>query len=248
MLRPLSEVLAPEHVHRIGEPDNPRAWRVTRPTLRLAARNGDLQTLNKLLDEGDLINGTDTAGRNALLWAAWSGHQDAVATLLNRGADVNGQTVNEGFSALMAACAACHSSVADTLLWEAALTRSRDASGLRAIQHAKGCLSAQRVIEEHISRRRRRNHFVVFVVSAFILVAVAALVGLCWPPATLANGNQNEDTRAARDKRPGPEEKAWVKAVNAEQRRLTHYAARAADRSRLAGPKSPISHKLVHPS
>jgi len=60
--------------------------RATTP-LHEAARQGQLATAQRLLDESADVNAVDEAGKTALHWAAENGHGGTVAVLLERGAD-----------------------------------------------------------------------------------------------------------------------------------------------------------------
>ncbi len=53
-----------------------------------AAKDGDVITVCRLLDNGADINQTNKVGDNALYWAVYSGSYDTVSCLLSRGADV----------------------------------------------------------------------------------------------------------------------------------------------------------------
>jgi ankyrin repeat protein len=57
----------------------------------IAARNGDCEGLNRLLDRhgAAIVNARDNIDARALTWAAYSGELEAVALLLDRGADIN---------------------------------------------------------------------------------------------------------------------------------------------------------------
>ena len=68
--------------------------------LRTAALNGDLQTVNKSIEQGILVDDTDELGRTALMFAAFNGHFEVIELLITDGADVN--LVNdEGRTSLM---------------------------------------------------------------------------------------------------------------------------------------------------
>lgn len=55
-----------------------------------AARNGDLDSLKKILGKNNIdINGIDREGWSALFWSVCNGQYEAVQLLLNFGADIN---------------------------------------------------------------------------------------------------------------------------------------------------------------
>ncbi len=57
--------------------------------MMLAARTGDGDEVQRLLDEGNNVNELSRYGWTALMFAAWKGHQDAAKKLLDAGADPN---------------------------------------------------------------------------------------------------------------------------------------------------------------
>jgi ankyrin repeat protein len=63
-----------------------------------AAKQGDSVSLAQLLDrEPALIHARDVHGSTPLHCAAWKGHAEAVARLLERGADPNAQSENSHY-------------------------------------------------------------------------------------------------------------------------------------------------------
>jgi ankyrin repeat protein len=57
--------------------------------MMIAARSGNNKELLKSISKGDDINATSKFGWTALMFAAWQGHEDCVATLLKAGANPN---------------------------------------------------------------------------------------------------------------------------------------------------------------
>ena len=54
-----------------------------------AARNGQTEKVQALLESGADVDGKNNSGWTALIYAALLGHTDVVRTLLDAGADVN---------------------------------------------------------------------------------------------------------------------------------------------------------------
>ena len=80
-----------------------------------AARAGDVQALERLLEAGADINKRDGHGQTALMLAALEGHERAVAFLADRGAELN-HTAKYCLSALMLAVIRGHRWVAQSLV------------------------------------------------------------------------------------------------------------------------------------
>lgn len=79
-----------------------------------AAKNGDRETLEKLLDEGADVNEQDEHGWTPLNWAAGAGDVETVQLLLDKGADVT-KTGRDNRTPLMIAKAADRKDVAKIL-------------------------------------------------------------------------------------------------------------------------------------
>ena len=81
-----------------------------------AAKDGDIKTAKRLLDDGACVNGKDkamcTASGQATLW----NHPDIVELLLDHGADINGTTGFSGWTALMQASNKGFTDVVELLL------------------------------------------------------------------------------------------------------------------------------------
>ncbi|HIE53972.1 MAG TPA: ankyrin repeat domain-containing protein, partial [Chromatiaceae bacterium] len=71
--------------------------------LRLAAAIDDVETMEKLLDQGADVNAANKYGKTALMMAAENGNLAAVSLLLARGADVNRKTVADCTALTLAA-------------------------------------------------------------------------------------------------------------------------------------------------
>jgi inorganic pyrophosphatase len=84
-----------------------------------AAQNGDIKTMQTLLDSGVDINGMDSAGRTALTTAALRGHIDVVKFLIEKGASLDEKNVR-GNTALMIAELVGYADIAQMLKTAAA--------------------------------------------------------------------------------------------------------------------------------
>lgn len=62
--------------------------------LTVAARDGNIQAVNLLIEEGADINRLEGGGNSPLFWAVYYGHEDVVATLLRHGARVHNKCAN----------------------------------------------------------------------------------------------------------------------------------------------------------
>ena len=80
-----------------------------------AARNGELASLRRLIDEGVSLTTANSAGRTALMVAAFFGNLGVVHLLLAEGVDVNASDGN-GRTALMEAAANGHLPVVQVLV------------------------------------------------------------------------------------------------------------------------------------
>jgi ankyrin repeat protein len=78
---------------------------ITTDDLWGAAGRGDVERILHHLDSGVDVNARGQAGINALGYAAFEGHADAVRTLLARGADPNGIGYHDGMPLGLAAWA-----------------------------------------------------------------------------------------------------------------------------------------------
>ena len=108
-------------------------------SLMKAAEAGDYRTLEKLLKGGFLRKGldpnsTDESGWTPLLFAADAGHPDAVALLVEKGANIEVLTPrdDEGSFPLKAAASGGHAEVVEVLLKKGASMFSKDRAGLTA--------------------------------------------------------------------------------------------------------------------
>jgi ankyrin repeat protein len=82
--------------------------------LRVAATNGRLEDVERLLDEGADINASADNGMTPLILASWMGHIKVVELLLSQGADVSART-KQGSTALSLAIEKNHQQVIELL-------------------------------------------------------------------------------------------------------------------------------------
>jgi ankyrin repeat protein len=93
-----------------------------------AAKNGDIETLEELLDDGADPNAQDQLGITPLSWCAMTGHKKAAELLVEHGADVN-QPNRDGGTALHAAAFLGNTEMVQFLIAEGANVRARNQGG-----------------------------------------------------------------------------------------------------------------------
>ena len=81
-----------------------------------ACRDGEVDTVERLLDSGTNVNEQDNFGGTALMYASSHGHLDVVRLLLDSGANVN-ERDNDGWTALIFASDCGHTEVVRLLRW-----------------------------------------------------------------------------------------------------------------------------------
>jgi ankyrin repeat protein len=89
-----------------------------------AAEDGDIDTINTLLEQGANIEAKDNNGLTALMLAAQEGYTDTINALLERGANINEH--NDGKTVLMFAAENGHTHIVETLLQQGADTEIPD--------------------------------------------------------------------------------------------------------------------------
>lgn len=103
--------------------------------LTMAASNGNLESVNKILDGKSAefvdVNAADEDGTTPLIYASCFGHETVVEALIQAGADVNKQDRNQ-WSALMWAMTNRHKGIAKLLLDNGASTEAKTSSGRTA--------------------------------------------------------------------------------------------------------------------
>ncbi len=103
--------------------------------LREAAKNGHLDTVNALLDQGININAKDSGGMTALHYAAMNDYPSVVKILISKGADVN-LKLNGGATALHLAAGRGNVEIVEYLLSHGAEVNTKDDSGRTPLQQA----------------------------------------------------------------------------------------------------------------
>lgn len=102
-----------------------------------AAVSGSNAAIEAMLSEHGpaLLDARDDAGRTALICAAETGHNGAIAVLINNGAEIDART-HDGKTALMAAAYKGFKAIAETLLDRGAGMNLADIHGHSVLQHA----------------------------------------------------------------------------------------------------------------
>lgn len=103
--------------------------------LMIAATQGDVALVRKLLGRGVMVNAKNNFGSSALMGAAAGGFGDIVQMLLAKGATPDGRSRN-GSTALMFAAKNGHEQVVDQLLAAGANVNVTDIEGLTALMYA----------------------------------------------------------------------------------------------------------------
>ncbi|XP_061343297.1 protein VAPYRIN-like [Gastrolobium bilobum] len=105
-------------------------------SLCVAARKGEVRTLQRLLESGAAINGRDQHGWTALHRACFKGRIDAVRVLLEKGIDVDAKD-EDGYTALHCAAESGHGDVTEVLVKKGADVEARTNKGVTALQIAE---------------------------------------------------------------------------------------------------------------
>jgi ankyrin repeat protein len=104
--------------------------------LSMASRYGNLNEVQKLLDEGADVNWTNECGCTALYYACFKGHVEVVQLLLDRGAQMDIQDDSDGTTSLMMAIQFGHVEVVKLLLDRGALIDIQNNWGGTALMFA----------------------------------------------------------------------------------------------------------------
>ena len=103
-----------------------------------AAKSGDISKAKVLLvTDARLVHARDTDGSTPLHCAAWKGHLEIVALLLEAGADVTAQNRNEhwGTTPLHAAAHSNQAGIVQLLIEHGAEVNARDLNGKTPMHH-----------------------------------------------------------------------------------------------------------------
>ncbi len=125
------------------------------PSLFVAAKEGNLSEVKRLLENGANVNCENKLGWTALMLAAWKGHSEVAKVLLDNGANVN---KGGAWTALMAAAWKGHSKVVKVLLNNGADVNYENKDGLTALEVAKfsGQIEAAKVLD-HVANVNYEN-------------------------------------------------------------------------------------------
>ncbi|HVF90696.1 MAG TPA: ankyrin repeat domain-containing protein [Blastocatellia bacterium] len=106
-----------------------------RTILMRTAETGEVDRVQKLIDEGADVNSQSNSGVTALMTAAGMGHAGVTRLLIEKGADVNAKTPGN-YTALMNAALTGQAETVRILLDAGADTTTKDASGKTAKDYA----------------------------------------------------------------------------------------------------------------
>ncbi len=115
-------------VARVAVPDS--------ESLFLAATNGDVSSISRLLSQGVNVNAMNSERETALHMAAARGHYPAVIYLINHGAQVNAHTI-KNWVPLHHAVRFRHANIANYLLKHGSSAFARTSDGISAIDMAR---------------------------------------------------------------------------------------------------------------
>ncbi|RDY10026.1 Ankyrin-1, partial [Mucuna pruriens] len=104
--------------------------------LSVAARKGEVRSIQKLLENGAGVDGRDQHGWTALHRASFKGRIEAVKVLVEKGVDVDAKD-KEGYTALHCAAESGHADVTEFLVKKGADVEARTRKGVSALQIAE---------------------------------------------------------------------------------------------------------------
>ncbi|KAK8564980.1 hypothetical protein V6N13_020109 [Hibiscus sabdariffa] len=100
-----------------------------------AARKGEVRSIQRLIENGVVINGRDQHGWTALHRASFKGRTDVVRMLINKGIEVDSKD-EDGYTALHCAVESGHTEVVELLVKKGADVEARTNKGVTALQIA----------------------------------------------------------------------------------------------------------------
>lgn len=101
-------------------------------SLSIAARKGEVRTIQRLLQTGASINGRDQHGWTTLHRASFKGQLEAVRVLIEKGVDINARD-EDGYSALLCAVESGHVEIIEFLIKKGADVEVRTNKGVSAL-------------------------------------------------------------------------------------------------------------------
>ncbi|XVF56826.1 hypothetical protein PTKIN_Ptkin06aG0151500 [Pterospermum kingtungense] len=104
-------------------------------SLCLAARKGEVRTIQRLIENGAVINGRDQHGWTALHRASFKGRIEAVRMLIDKGIDVDSKD-EDGYTALHCTVESGHTEVVELLVKKGADVEARTNKGITPLQIA----------------------------------------------------------------------------------------------------------------
>jgi len=102
----------------------------------MAAEEGDLARVQRLIEHGADVNGKVLYGETALHRAAGKGHKDIVGLLIAKGGDVNAKMTELGGTPLHEVVDANHVDVAELLIAKGADINAKDDHGRTPLYRA----------------------------------------------------------------------------------------------------------------
>ena len=119
-----------------------------------AIRNGDIELVKTLINNGAAVDAVDELGRTAIMFASSRGQVEVVKMLLDNGAEADVKDSYDN-TALMWACHGCHAVIVDLLLRHGASIEARNKWDTDAAGHlvASPCADEQKEEIRELLRR-----------------------------------------------------------------------------------------------
>lgn len=105
-------------------------------SLCLAARKGEVRTIQRLIETGAAINGRDQHGWTALHRASFKGKIEVVRMMIDKGIDIDAKD-EDGYTALHCAVESGHTDVTELLVKKGADVEARTSKGVTPLQIAE---------------------------------------------------------------------------------------------------------------